>query len=327
MPRKARLDAPGTLHHAVIRGIERGRIVEDDQDRKNFVSRLGNLAQETKTLIYAWSLMTNHAHMLLRSGPSGLPKFMRRLLTGYSVTYNLRHHRSGHLFQNRYRSVVCDEDAYFRELVRYIHLNPLRAGLVRTLSELDPYPWSGHAVLMGRVKHEWQGREYVLSWFGKGVGEGRRAYRKYMGEGVAQGRRPDLVGGGLVRSYGGWSAVLSLRGKGEEAETTDARVLGKGDFVDRVLREGARWSLHPMKQKEWRRRIRKIIEHRCLEKGMNVEEVRMGSRRGQIPEVRAEIVEELVKKLGVPLAEIARAVGISTSGVSKILGRRENNST
>ena len=327
MPRKARLDAPGTLHHAVIRGIERGRIVEDDQDRKNFVSRLGDLAQETKTLIYAWSLMTNHAHMLLRSGPSGLPKFMRRLLTGYSVTYNLRHHRSGHLFQNRYRSVVCDEDAYFRELVRYIHLNPLRAGLVRTLSELDSYPWSGHAVLMGRVKHEWQGRECVLSWFGKGVGEGRRAYRKYMGEGVAQGRRPDLVGGGLVRSYGGWSAVLSLRGKGEEAETTDARVLGKGDFVDRVLREGARWSLHPMKQKEWRRRIRKIIDHRCLEKGMNVEEIRMGSRRGQIPEVRAEIVEELVKKLGVPLAEIARAVGISTSGVSKILGRRENNST
>jgi putative transposase len=327
MPRKARLDAPGTLHHAVIRGIERGRIVEDDQDRKNFVSRLGNLAQETKTLIYAWSLMTNHAHMLLRSGPSGLPKFMRRLLTGHSVTYNLRHHRSGHLFQNRYRSVVCDEDAYFRELVRYIHLNPLRAGLVRTLSELDSYPWSGHAVLMGRVKHEWQGREYVLSWFGKGVGEGRRAYREYMGEGVAQGRRPDLVGGGLVRSYGGWSAVLSLRGKGEEAETTDARVLGKGDFVDRVLREGARWSLHPMKQKEWRRRIRKIIEHRCLEKGMDVEEVRMGSRRGQIPEVRAEIAEELAKKLGVPLAEIARAVGISTSGVSKILGRRQNNST
>jgi len=327
MPRQARLDAPGTLHHVVIRGIERGGIVEDDQDRKNFVSRLGNLAQETETLIYAWSLMTNHTHILLRSGPSGLPKFMRRLLTGHSVTYNHRYHRSGHLFQNRYLSVVCDEDAYFRELVRYIHLNPLRVGLVRTLSELKSYPWSGHAVLMGRVKHEWQGREYVLSWFGKGVGEARRAYLRYMEEGVTQGRRPDLVGGGLVRSYGGWSAVLSLRRKGKEAETTDARVLGKGDFVEQVLREGARWNPHPMKQKEWRRRIGKIIEDRCLEKGVNVEEVRMGSRRGQIPEVRAEIVEELVKKLGVPLAEIARVVGISTSAVSKILGRRENNST
>jgi putative transposase len=140
MPRQARLDAPGTLHHVVIRGIERRRIVEDDQDRKNFVSRLSNLAQDTETTIYAWSLMTNHAHMLLRSGPLGLPKFMRRLLTGYSVTYNLRHQRSSHLFQNRYRSVVCDEDVYCRELVRYIHLNPLRARRVRTLSELDSYP-------------------------------------------------------------------------------------------------------------------------------------------------------------------------------------------
>jgi putative transposase len=82
-----------------------------------------------------------------------------------------------------------------------------------------------------------------------------------------------------------------------------------------------------MKQKEWRGRIRKIIEYRCLEKGVNVEEVRMGSRRGQIPEVRAEIVEELVQELGVPLAEIARVVGVSTSAVSKILRRRENNST
>ena len=327
MPRQARLDAPGTLHHVVIRGIERGRIVEDDQDRRSIVSRLGNLAQETETSIYAWSLMTNHAHMLLRSGPSGLPKFMRRLLTGYSVTYNLRHHRSGHLFQNRYRSVVCDGDVYFAELVRYIHLNPLRAGLVGTLSELDSYPWSGHAVLMGRVKHGWQGREYVLLWFGKGVGEGWRAYRRYMEEGVAQGSRPDLVGGGLVRSYGGWSAVLSLRRKGEEVETTDARVLGKGDFVERVLREGARWSLHPMRQKEWRRRIGKIIEERCSERGVKVEEVRMGSRWGQIPGVRAEIVGELVRELGVPLAEVARVVGVSTSAVSKILMRRYSNST
>jgi putative transposase len=176
-------------------------------------------------------------------------------------------------------------------------------------------------------KHEWQGRQYVLSWFGRAVGEARRAYLRYMEEGVRQGRRPDLVGGGLVRSYGGWSAVLSLRRRGKEAETTDARVLGRGDFVERVLREGARWNPHPMKQKEWRGKIGKIVEDRCLEKGVNVGEVRMGSRRGPIPEVRAEVVEELVKKLGVPLAEIAWVVGISTSAVSKILGRRENNST
>jgi putative transposase len=95
LPRQARLDAPGTLHHVIIRGVERRRIVGDDEDRQNFVSRLGNLAEETETRIYAWSLMSNHAHLLLRSGPSGLSKFMRRFLTGYAVTYNLRHLRHG----------------------------------------------------------------------------------------------------------------------------------------------------------------------------------------------------------------------------------------
>jgi putative transposase len=139
VPRQARLDAPGTLHHVIIRGIERRRIVDDDEDRQNFISRLGNLVEESETRIYAWSLMSNHAHLLLRSGPSGLPKFMRRFLTGYAVTYNLRHLRHGHLFQNRYHSIVCDEDVYLRELVRYIHLNPIRANLVSNLSELDRY--------------------------------------------------------------------------------------------------------------------------------------------------------------------------------------------
>ena len=104
MPRQARLDGPGTLHHAIVRGIEKRRIVDDEQDRKEFVRRLGLLAEETRTAIYAWALMSNHAHLLVCSGPLGLLKFMRRLLTGYAVTYNLRHKRHGHLFQNRYKS-------------------------------------------------------------------------------------------------------------------------------------------------------------------------------------------------------------------------------
>jgi putative transposase len=96
--------------------------------------------------------MTNHAHILLRSGLCGLSKFMRRFLTGYAITYNRRHHRHGHLFQNRYKSIVCDEDSYFQELVRYIHMNPLRVKLVKNMSELERYRWCGHSVLMQRIK-------------------------------------------------------------------------------------------------------------------------------------------------------------------------------
>ncbi len=150
MQRRARLDAPGTLHHVMVRGIERRRIVNDVADRKNFVMRVGELSAGTKTAIYAWALMTNHAHILLRSAEIGLSGFMRRLLTGYAISYNRRHRRWWYLFQNRYKSIICDEDAYFTELVRYIHLNPLRAKLVKSLDKLDRYRWSGHSVVMGK---------------------------------------------------------------------------------------------------------------------------------------------------------------------------------
>ena len=99
MPRQARLDAPGTLHHVILRGIERGQIVADLQDREMFRERLGAVAVATGTTLYAWALLPNHAHLLLRSGAQGLPRFMRRLLTGYALAYNRRHKRAGHLFQ------------------------------------------------------------------------------------------------------------------------------------------------------------------------------------------------------------------------------------
>ncbi len=325
MPRQARLDAPGTLHHVILRGIEKRRIVDDDGDRQNFVKRLGDLAEETETRIYTWALMTNHAHLLLRSGPSGLPKFMRRFLTGYAVTYNLRHHRHGHLFQNRYHSIVCDEEVYFQELVRYIHLNPLRAHLVGNLSELERYPWCGHGVLMGRFKNDWQDRGYVLSWFGRREGEARRAYRKYMKEGVAQGRRPELVGGGVVRSYGGWSAVLSLR-RSRERISGDQRVLGTGDFVERVLCESGEPLRYKPTPLERSKRIEAILKEECQKGEIELEELRMGGRRGGIPRVRSEIAQRLVRELGMSLAEAARLLGVSTSAISKILGRNRQGS-
>ena len=196
MPRRA----PGTLHHVIVRGIEKHRIVDDVADRKNFVNRLGELAGSTNTVIYAWALMSNHAHILLRSAEIGLSGFMRLLLTGYAISYNRRHHRWGYLFQNRYKSIVCEEQAYFTELVRYIHLNPLRARLVKNLSQLDRYRWSGHSVVVGKVRHDWQDRDYVLEWFGKTEGQAVRAYREHVQKRINQGRRPELIGNGLIQS-------------------------------------------------------------------------------------------------------------------------------
>jgi len=153
MPRHPRLDSPGILQHVMARGIERRKIFKDDKDRKSFLARLAIIMEETQTQCYAWALIPNHFHLLLRTGSTPLSKVMRRLMTGYAVNFNKRHKRSGHLFQNRYKSVVCEEDPYLLELIRYIHLNPLRADIVKDLKELDKYPWTGHSVIIGRRKN------------------------------------------------------------------------------------------------------------------------------------------------------------------------------
>ena len=126
MPRKSRIDAAGALHHIICRGIEQTDIFVDDFDRDNFVERLGKILSETNTPCFAWALLPNHFHLLLRTGEVPLSTIMRRLLTGYAVSFNRRHRRHGHLFQNRYKSILCQDDPYLLELVRYIHLNPLR---------------------------------------------------------------------------------------------------------------------------------------------------------------------------------------------------------
>ncbi len=321
MPRQARLDAPGTLHHVIIRGIEKRKIVDDKDDRKNFVTRLGDLASETKTEIYAWALMSNHAHILLRSGPPGLSNYMRRLLSGYAITYNLRHKRHGHLFQNRYKSVVCEEDAYFQELVRYIHLNPLRANVVKGLSSLDRYPWCGHSVVMGRRKHEWQNVNYVLSWFDSKKRQARKAYHEYVKKGVSDGKRPDLVGGGLIRSLGGWSAVMSLR-RSNEKVLSDERILGSGEFVEKLIEEADERMKYQYSGDMQRKLALKLIREVSEKESINLKEIQSGSRRGKIPKIRSDLAYQLIMEYGLTLAEIGRQLGVSTSAVSKILKRR-----
>lgn len=223
------------MHHLVVRGIERRRIFRDDADRNHFLDRLGDLLKETSTACYAWALMPNHAHLLLRTGLKPLATIMRRLLTGYAVRFNRRHRRQGHLFQNRYKSFLCQEDAYLLELVRYIHLNPVRARQVADLKALERYKYSGHGVLMGKQHRDWQDAEYVLKMFGDRVGAARRQYREYVEEGLSRGRRPDLVGGGLLRSIGGWKGLKKSGDAGTRVKG-DERILGDTDFVTSALK-------------------------------------------------------------------------------------------
>ncbi|WAC08357.1 MAG: transposase [Thermodesulfobacteriota bacterium] len=316
MPRQARLDAPGTLHHIMIRGIEGITIFRDDDDRKDFLSRVGNLAEKTKTRILAWSLMDNHVHFLLFSGPEGISSFMRKLLTGYAIRFNRKHQRNGHLFQNRYKSIVCEEDPYLLELVRYIHLNPIRALVVKSMQELDYYPWNGHSIVMSKQTNDWQEREYVLSLFGKEKRKAIRAYRKFIEEGEGQGKRPELIGGGLIRSLGGWSQVLTLRGTGGKT-VHDGRVLGGGDFVGEILSEADARLKRQLLNKDREQVINKTIKESCAKGKIRESEVRNGGQRREASKVRGEIAYYLSQEMGIPMAEIARHLGVCTSAIAK----------
>jgi len=319
MPRSARLDASGILHHVMGRGIEKGAIFLDAQDREDFIARLAALAEGKAMAVYAWALLPNHFHLLCKTGKRPLSSAMRTLLTGYVVNFNRRHKRYGHLFQNRYKSIVCQEDAYLLELVRYIHLNLLRAGKVKSIEELNKSPWSGHSALAGQIKREWQDREYILSFFGKGRRR-RGKYLRFVGEGIVQGRRPDLVGGGLIRSIGGWAEVVSVRRR-KESQVFDQRVLGDGEFVERVLTEANDFTKGNLRLGGKKMELPLLAEKVCGVHGVSLGELRSGSRRREIMEVRRVFSWLAVKELGYSGAEVARYLGVTTSCVTRTISQ------
>ncbi len=236
MPRQPRLDLPGLVHHVMARGIEGSDIFRCDEDRQGFLTRLTNeINKPDGPRLYAWALMSNHFHLLLRPGNGLLSPMMRRLMTGHAVSCNMRHKRKGHLFQNRFKSIVVEEEPYFLELVRYIHLNPVRAGIVTSPEDLANYPFAGHSVILGNNDFAVQDVDAVLSRFSLQKTSAIRTYRDFVSAGFCQGSRNELRGGGLVRSSGGLSALLGR--DPNERESSDARILGRGDFVESVLNE------------------------------------------------------------------------------------------
>jgi REP-associated tyrosine transposase len=317
MPRQPRLDAPGTLHHVMGRGIERTTIFRSDDDRADFVTRLAALCRDEHWSVYAWALMPNHFHLLVRTGRVPLGQSLQKLLTGYVVNFNRRHKRSGHLFQNRYKSIICEEDPYLREVTRYIHLNPVRGGLVEGMGALRRYPWTGHPALLGRGHRDWQDTATVLAHFGQRRTDAVKRYAEFVAAGVPAGRRPELVGGGLIRSLGGWAQVRSLRRKGSRV-AADARILGSSDFVARLLADAA------IREKETLRLARKVVDLPTVGRMISdrtrvpVAVLRSGIRRRDVVRARRLFCQIAVQGMGYTGAEVARFLGVTTSSVNRL---------
>jgi hypothetical protein len=248
---------------------------------------------------------------------------MRRLLTGYAVTFNHKYKRHGQLFQNRYKSIICQEDIYLRELVRYIHLNPLRAKLVSDISELNRYPYSGHSALMGKRPRDWQDTRYVLANFGKTVKKARNEYLSFVRAGASQGRKPELIGGGLIRSLGGWKEVKKLGLNKHDRIKGDERILGDSDFVMEVLAEAderydRRYRLKSLGY-DISRVERKVIELFDIEK----ENLYYGSRKKAISEARSLFCYWCVRELGESMTSMAKLLRLTQPAIGYSVDRGE----
>lgn len=320
MPRKSRIDTPGALHHIIARGIERRKIFEDDQDRHNFIKNFGLILEQTETVCFAWSLIPNHFHLLLRTGAVPVATVMRRLLTGHAVRYNRRHHRHGHLFQNRYKSILCQEDSYLLEVVRYIHLNPLRARLVADLHQLESFPFCGHAVIMGKHKHPWQNSKELLGYFGKRLSASRRNYKDFVAKGIENGRRDDLTGGGLIRSAGGWAAVKELK-ESKIHMKSDERILGDGSFVSEMMSKAEETFERRYALKTRGVDISFVAKRVATLLDIPQEDVWREGKFKDLVRARSLLCFWAVRELGESMASMARRLNISTVAVSKSVTR------
>ena len=206
---------------------------------------------------------------------------MNRALGGYARTFNQHYHRQGHLFQNRFKSILVEEEPYLLELVRYIHLNPLRAGLVANLAALDRYPWTGHSRLMGTVENDWQDVDAVLGLFGGRVAVARRAYRRFVQSGVAHGARPDLSGGGLRRSRHGCEVVDTLV-RGRERWVFDERVPGSSDFVRQLQSQELARERGAAPRRPTPETLARVLSAVARHTGLSVAELCSGSKRHDV---------------------------------------------
>ncbi len=234
----------------------------------------------------------------------------------------IAHRRYGHVFQNRYKSILCQEESYLQELVRYIHLNPLRASVVSSLRQLDHYPYSGHSRLMAKVKDSWQETDRVLALFGKKAAVARKKYREFVSSGVKAGRKPELTGGGLIRSVGGWRALKSLGNMGIHFKS-DERILGDSDFAEKVLGDAAEEMEHRYHLKAEGYDFDTVAKRVSDIFNMKVQRILSPGKQPDRVMARSVLAYWAVRELGISETSVGKQLSLSQSATSRAVQRGE----
>lgn len=282
MARRPRLFAPGLLYHVMVRGNQRRKTFVDGTDYQAYLERLARYRRRYGYKLHAYCLMPNHVHLLIESSEQPLGKFMQGLQQTYSQYFNLRHGKVGHVFQGRYKAIVCQKDQYLLELIRYIHLNPVRAGMVK---EPERYRYSGHnAYVEGKTTETIDPRK-VLGLMG-----GKAAYRKFVREGLGEGHQAAYY------------------------EVEDQRFLGAEGFGEK-LQEAT--ESRPRKRQALEVMVRKLGKE--LKAG--IPELMSSDRSWRVSKARTKIAYVLVRRQGYGLGEVARYFGRDSATTGTLLGR------
>ena len=284
MARRPRLLAPGVLYHVIVRGNQRQKTFLGDSDYQAYLERLGRYRKRLGVIVYAYCLMPNHVHLLVETGSQPLSRFMQGVQQSYTQYFNRKHRKVGHLFQGRYKAIVCDRDEYLLSLIRYIHQNPVRAKMVR---KIDEYRYSGHREYAeGRVSEVLEPRR-VLDMIG-----GRAGYRRFVQEGLEEGHREEYY------------------------RVEDQRFLGAEGFGEKLRRKAKEEEiLRPKKQLT-------VVFHSAA-RGVGVgPEVLGGADRGwEVSRARALVGYVLIRRLGYKLKDVARCLGRDMATVSSLISR------
>jgi len=288
MARKPRIHYPGAVYHVILRGNAGQDLFFEDKDRHRFYRLLDDGQQKYGHRIHAFCLMRNHIHLALQVGEISLSRIMQNLGQRYTVWMNRRQGRTGHLFQGRYKAILLDADAYLLELVRYIHLNPVRAGIVKLP---DGYAWSSHRVYLGQEKIPWLTTDWILAQFSEERRLARRRYQEFIMEGVGEGYRQEFHRG-----------------------TEEGRLLGDDRFVEEVQKATRQEIVHKVTLEE-------ILKSVCNLYGLDVQEVVEVGKRRDSSEARAMICWLVRQQRHLSLTDLSRRFNRDISALSVAASR------
>ena len=285
MARRPRLFVPGMLYHVIARGNQRQQTFTSDGDYHAYVERLARYRRKYDYVLHAYCLMPNHVHLLVESSEHPLAKFMQGLQQSYSQYFNLRHRKTGHVFEGRYKAILCQKDEYLLQLIRYIHLNPVRAGLVRSP---ERYRYSGdHAYLQGKAT-ETIDPAAVLSMLG-----GRLAYRRFVRDGLGEGHKQEYY------------------------EVEDQRFLGAKGFGERLRKKEPALSAKRLTRRSVGAAARDLAKLLKVE----IHALRSPDRGWAVSKARTIAAYVLVRRLGYRLSDVAAYFDRDTATLATLLAR------